>query len=57
MLLMKESFHKYFLNTMTQLTLSLDILSLKFFLLSENENIFAWPKNCQKIGVYVYHET
>ena len=29
---------------MTQLTLRLDILSLKFPLLSENENIFAWAK-------------
>ena len=37
---------------MTQLTLSLYILSLKFPLLYENETSLYGPKNCQKIGVY-----
>ena len=41
----------YFLNTMTQITLSLDILS-QFLLLYENETSSHGPKNCQKIGVY-----
>ena len=34
---------------MTQLTLSLYILSLKFPLLYENETSSHGPKNCQKI--------
>ena len=37
---------------MTQLTLSLYILSLKFPLLYENETSLHGPKNCQKFGVY-----
>ena len=37
---------------MTQLTLSLYILSLKFPLLYEDETSSYGPKNCQKIGVY-----
>ena len=37
---------------MTQLTLSLYILSLKFPLLYENETSSHGPKNCQKIGIY-----
>ena len=42
---------KYLLNTMTQITLSLDILS-QFLLLYENETSSHGPKNCRKIGVY-----
>ena len=37
---------------MTQLTLSLYILSLKFPLLYENETSSHGPKKCQKIDVY-----
>ena len=37
---------------MTELTLSLCIISLKFPLLYENETSSHGPKNCQKIGVY-----
>ena len=37
---------------MTQITLSLYILSLRFRRLYENETSSQGPKNCQKIGVY-----
>ena len=37
---------------MTQITLSLYILSLRFRRLYENETSSHGPKNCQKIGVY-----
>ena len=52
MLLKKKISIKYFLNTMTHLTLNSYILSLKFPLLYENETSSRGPKNCQKIGVY-----
>ena len=44
MLLNENVFIIYFLNITIQFTSRLDILSLKFLSLSQNEDIFAWAR-------------